>query len=107
MRLLNSRIVMLTLRRSTWIRWLPPLDSAGELFRFERQTADAVVGDRVDEELRAQQHRELTKVHLRYDDLAVARQDVAGVGGQWVQMPQMRLRNVLPSGSDATAGGAD
>ena len=28
MRLLNSRIVMLTLRRIAWIRWLPPIDSA-------------------------------------------------------------------------------
>ena len=28
MRLLNSMIVMFTLRRSAWIRWLPPIDSA-------------------------------------------------------------------------------
>ena len=28
MRLLNSRIFRLTLRRSAWIRWLPPIDSA-------------------------------------------------------------------------------
>ena len=28
MRLLNSRIVRLTLRRSAWMRWLPPMDSA-------------------------------------------------------------------------------
>src|SRR5881296_336296 len=28
MRLLKSRIFRLTLRRSAWIRWLPPIDSA-------------------------------------------------------------------------------
>ena len=28
MRLLNSRIVRFTLRRSAWMRWLPPIDSA-------------------------------------------------------------------------------
>src|ERR671939_171865 len=28
MRLLKSRIFTLTLRRSAWIRWLPPIDSA-------------------------------------------------------------------------------
>src|SRR3954466_11386280 len=28
MRLLKSRILMFTLRRSAWIRWLPPIDSA-------------------------------------------------------------------------------
>ena len=28
MRLLKRRIVTLTFRRSAWIRWLPPIDSA-------------------------------------------------------------------------------
>ena len=28
MRLLNSSTVMFTLRRSAWMRWLPPIDSA-------------------------------------------------------------------------------
>ena len=39
-------------------------DGLGELGRLERQAADLVVADGVDEVLAAQQQRELAEVHL-------------------------------------------
>ena len=50
-------------------------DRLGELGGLQRQAADVVVADGVDQVARPQQHRELAEVHLGDQHLVVARQD--------------------------------
>src|SRR3954462_1305294 len=60
-------------------------ECVGELFGLERQAAYPREGARVDQEPRADDHRELAEVHLGHDDSGVTANDLAGVGGQRVE----------------------
>ena len=82
-------------------------DRVGELGGLERQAADLVVADRVDEVLGAQQQRELAEVHLGHQHLVVALEDLAEVLGERVEVAQVHLRHVVAGLADAADAGAD
>ena len=69
--------------------------------------ADAVVADRVDEELGADELEQLAEVHLRDQDLVVAAQHLARVARERVEVVEVRLRDLVPLAAHAPDGGAD
>ena len=86
-------------------------DHVRQLLGLERQAADLVVADGVDEVLRAQQHRELPRavaeVHLRHQHLVVAAQHVAEVGRERVEVAQVGLGDLDAVSAHEPAGRAD
>ena len=82
-------------------------DDVGEHGGLERQAAHLVVADDVDEVLRAQQQRELAEVHLGDQHLVVAREDVAEVLGERVEVTQVRLRDLVAGLAHAAHACAD
>src|SRR6266545_2759167 len=76
-------------------RWLDIgdhfLDDAGQLGRAERQPANTVVGDHVDQEPAAQDERQLAEVDLGNQHLVVGAQYLAEVSGERGEMAQVRL----------------
>ena len=66
-----------------------------------------VVADDVDEVARAQQQGELAEVHLGHEHLVVARQDLAEVVGERVEVAQVHLGDVVAGLADPAYAGAD
>src|SRR5207244_12902293 len=67
------------------------LDDAGEFRGAERQPADPVVGDDIDEVAPAQHQGELPQVDLGHQDLVVGGEHFAEVGRDRGQVPQLTL----------------
>src|SRR5690242_15729710 len=71
------------------------LGRLSNLLRAQREAADAVVADRVDEELRPDELEQLAEVHLGDEHLLVAAQHVAGVPRERVDVAQVCMRDLL------------
>ena len=82
-------------------------DRLGELGRLQRQPADVVVADGVDQVARPHQHRELTEVHLGDQHLVVALEHVAEVARERVEVAQVHLRDVVAGRAHTAYAGAD
>src|ERR1044071_1216318 len=67
------------------------LDDSGEFGRAERQAADPVIGDDVDQEPAAQHERELAEVDLGDQHLVVAAEHLAEVGRERRQVAEVGL----------------
>ena len=61
----------------------------------------------VDEVAGTQQHRQLAEVHLGDDDVPVCGEDVAGVGRERVEVPQVGLGHREPLRAKGSRGGGD
>src|SRR5580658_3853596 len=83
------------------------LYDARELGRLERQAADLVVGDHVDQETAAQQQGELAEVDLGHEYLVVAAQHVGQVRGERVEVPQVGPGHRAPGVADPPDPGPD
>src|ERR1051325_7266404 len=96
-----------SLTNSFFVRTLPPpfcsaivisqplQDLGFDLGRPERVPLDLVVGLRVDEVLRAQDLHELPEVDFGNKHALVRAHNVAGVLREWVQVVQLRVRDLL------------
>src|SRR5207248_8193389 len=65
---------------------------------------DTRVALRVDEVLRTDEPGQLPEVELGNEHLVVSGEHITKVGGERVQMPQVRVRDLQPTTSDATNG---
>lgn len=79
----------------------------GQLRQRDRQAAHPRVALAIHQVLAAQDERQLTQVHLGHDHPVVAAQDVAQVGRQRVQVPQMHGGDVPAAEPDAAGGRRD
>src|SRR5947207_2107892 len=67
-------------------------------FAGQRQSAHAVEADGVDEVFGTQYAHELAAVDFRHEDLAVLAQDMAEVGRQRIQVPEVNRGHRLARG---------
>ena len=82
-------------------------DRLGELGGLQRHAVDLVVAHGVDQVAGPDQQRELAEVHLGDEHLVVARQDLAEVARERVEMPQVHLGGAVAGLAHPAYAGAD
>src|SRR5712692_1802417 len=77
------------------------VDRSGYFSGAERNPPHQVEARRIDEELGANQLLQLTEIDLRHEHLVVGSQDLARVAWKWIEVPQMRVCDLLACRADA------